>query len=158
MLDAFKTNNLLILNNQPQIVRCNFGVKLLSNSKDHKFYLCFSNKDKSQSPEWRERKHSWSGCWSRSSSGVAGGSYCDSSILIQVRNKINELCCGKICFSGFQTRSNTNWTVQPQKMVRGLKFGIHEVEGLYYLCSENKGADQLCRLYSQLICIFVLAH
>ena len=46
--------------------------------------------------------------------------------------------------SGFRTRSNTNWTVQPQKMVRGLKFRIQEVEGLYYLCSENKGADQLC--------------
>ena len=28
-------------------------------------------------------------------------------------------------------------------MVRGLKFRIHEAEGLYYLCSENKGADQL---------------
>ena len=29
-------------------------------------------------------------------------------------------------------------------MARGLKFGILEVEGLYYPCSENKGADQLC--------------
>ena len=28
-------------------------------------------------------------------------------------------------------------------MVRGLEFGIKEVEGLYYLCSETKGADQL---------------
>ena len=28
-------------------------------------------------------------------------------------------------------------------MVRGLKFRILEVEGLHYLCSENKGADQL---------------
>ena len=27
-------------------------------------------------------------------------------------------------------------------MARGLKFRIYEVEGLYYLCSENKGADQ----------------
>ena len=33
--------------------------------------------------------------------------------------------------------------VQPQKMARGLKFGIEEVEGLYYPCRENKGADQL---------------
>ena len=32
---------------------------------------------------------------------------------------------------------------QSQKVVRGLKFQIYEVEGLYYLCSENKGADQL---------------
>ena len=59
---------------------------------------------------------------------------------------------GKICFSHlvmknlslvFRTRSNTNWAVQSQKMVRGLKFHFQEVEGLYYLCSENKGADQL---------------
>ena len=28
-------------------------------------------------------------------------------------------------------------------MDRGLKFRIKEEEGLYYLCSENKGADQL---------------
>ena len=28
-------------------------------------------------------------------------------------------------------------------MARGLKFCIKEQEGLYYLCSENKGADQL---------------
>ena len=29
------------------------------------------------------------------------------------------------------------------KMTRGLKFRIWKVEGLYYLCSENKGAGQL---------------
>ena len=45
--------------------------------------------------------------------------------------------------SGFPTRSDTNRTVQSQKMARGLKFRIYEVKGLYYLCSENKGADQL---------------
>ena len=28
-------------------------------------------------------------------------------------------------------------------MARGLKFRIKKVEGLYYLCSENKGADRL---------------
>ena len=43
----------------------------------------------------------------------------------------------------FLTRSDTNQTVQLQKMARGLKFGIEEVEGSYYLCSENKGVDQL---------------
>ena len=39
-----------------------------------------------------------------------------------------------------------NRAVQKQKMARDLKFRIKEVEGLYYLilCSENKGADQLC--------------
>ena len=45
--------------------------------------------------------------------------------------------------SGFPTRSNTNRAVQPQKMTRGLKFWICEVEALYYLCGENKGTDQL---------------
>ena len=39
--------------------------------------------------------------------------------------------------------SNTIQAVQAQKMDRGLKFGIKEVEGLGYQCSENKGADQL---------------
>ena len=43
----------------------------------------------------------------------------------------------------FPTRSDTNKAVQLQKMVRGLKFRIWKVEGLNYLCSENKGADQL---------------
>ena len=33
--------------------------------------------------------------------------------------------------------------MQPQKMARGLKFRIKEVDGLYYLCSENKDTDQL---------------
>ena len=28
-------------------------------------------------------------------------------------------------------------------MARSLKFCIEEVEGLYYLCSENKSTDQL---------------
>ena len=39
-------------------------------------------------------------------------------------------------------RSDTNRTAQSQKMVRSLKFWL-KVEILYYLCSENKGADQL---------------
>ena len=45
--------------------------------------------------------------------------------------------------SGFPTRSDRSRVVQSQKMVRGLKFRIEGVEGLYYLCSENKGTDQL---------------
>ena len=40
--------------------------------------------------------------------------------------------------------SDTNLAVQPQNMARGLKFQILEVHGVYYLCSENKVADQLC--------------
>ena len=44
---------------------------------------------------------------------------------------------------GFRRGSNTNQAVQPQNMVRGLKFVTYGVEGLYYPFSENKGADQL---------------
>ena len=44
----------------------------------------------------------------------------------------------------FLTRFDTNRAVQSQKMARGLKFLFKKVEELYYLCSENKGADQLC--------------
>ena len=39
--------------------------------------------------------------------------------------------------------SDTNQAVHPQKLARDLKFRIKKVERLYYLCSENKGADQL---------------
>ena len=42
--------------------------------------------------------------------------------------------------SVFPTRSDTNRAVQSMNMARGLKFRIQEVEGLYYPCSENKGA------------------
>ena len=43
----------------------------------------------------------------------------------------------------FPTWFVTNQAVQLQKIVRGLKFRILKVEGLFYLCSENKGADKL---------------
>ena len=46
--------------------------------------------------------------------------------------------------SAFPTRSDTNRAAQPLGLIRCLKFRIKEVEGLYYLCSENQGADQLC--------------
>ena len=39
--------------------------------------------------------------------------------------------------------SDTNQAVLSLNMARGLKFRIQKVEGLYYPCSENKGADQL---------------
>ena len=42
----------------------------------------------------------------------------------------------------FPNRSDVNRPVQPQKQARSLKFRISEEEGLYYPCSENKGADQ----------------
>ena len=43
------------------------------------------------------------------------------------------------------TKFDTNQAVQPQKMARGLKIDLEcYIEGLYYLFSENKGADKLC--------------
>ena len=45
--------------------------------------------------------------------------------------------------SGCPTRPTTNRASQPQKVARGLTFQIEQVEGLYYLCSENEGAGQL---------------
>ena len=41
------------------------------------------------------------------------------------------------------TRSDTNRPVQLQKQAKSLTFQIEEEEGLYYPCSESKGADQL---------------
>ena len=43
----------------------------------------------------------------------------------------------------FPNRSDRNQAVQAQCIARGLKFWIEKVEELYYLCSENKDADQL---------------
>ena len=43
---------------------------------------------------------------------------------------------------------DTNCYVQPRRMARGLNFQIEEVEGLYYLCSKNKGADQQCGYFA----------
>ena len=43
----------------------------------------------------------------------------------------------------FTNRSNTNRSVQSQKMAGSLKFGIYKEEELYYPSSENKDADQL---------------
>ena len=52
-------------------------------------------------------------------------------------------CVARKLSLGFQTRSVTNWVVQPQNIATGLKFGMKKVERLYYLYRENKGADQL---------------
>ena len=46
--------------------------------------------------------------------------------------------------SGFPTRSDINRASQLVNIARCLKFWIKKVEELYYLCSENKGPDQLC--------------
>ena len=47
--------------------------------------------------------------------------------------------------SGFPTMFNTNQAVQPQKIVRGLKFQIYKDERIYYQRRENKDADQMAR-------------
>ena len=54
----------------------------------------------------------------------------------------------------FPNRSDTNRAVQSQKQARSFKFRIEEEEEVYYLCSENKGAD----LTAKLICVFVFAY
>ena len=43
----------------------------------------------------------------------------------------------------FPNRSDSDQAVQSQKQARSLKFRILEEEKMYYLCSENKGTDQL---------------
>ena len=42
-----------------------------------------------------------------------------------------------------KTRSDTNRAVQSQKQARMLIVQIYEEERLHYICSENKGHDQL---------------
>ena len=46
--------------------------------------------------------------------------------------------------SGFPTKSDKNRALKPHTVARGLKFHIYEEKGLYYIRSDNKGADQLC--------------
>ena len=58
---------------------------------------------------------------------------------------------------GFPTRSDIKQAVQPQKMAGSLIFQILGEEGLYYPCSENKGADQLHR-YSEVDLRLVFAY
>ena len=55
----------------------------------------------------------------------------------------------------FLTLSDTNPAVQLQKMARGLKW-IKKVQGLYYLCSENKGPDQLRGYREAELCLCLL--
>ena len=58
--------------------------------------------------------------------------------------------------SGFPTKSDTNRPIQSQKKARILKVWVEVEEELYYLSSENKGADH-CAVTAQLICVFVFA-
>ena len=66
--------------------------------------------------------------------------------LKQHKQAMKELSLGKL--PSYEPRLKKNCLrdfrpVQPLNMVKGLTFWIKEIEGLYYLCSENKDADQL---------------
>ena len=64
----------------------------------------------------------------------------------------------------FPTLFDTNQAMQLLKMARGLKFRIYSVEGLDYLCGENKGVisfavtAKLIAVTAKLICVFVFAY
>ena len=64
--------------------------------------------------------------------------------MIRKISQLYEPHCEKTGLRDFRPGpTQTNRAVQPQKIARSLKFRIKEVEGLYYPCSEKKGADQL---------------
>ena len=62
----------------------------------------------------------------------------------------------KIPVLGVSDKSDTNQAVQPQKMVKGLKIRIQDVEGLYYPCSKTNGADQLRNYCAADLCLCFL--
>ena len=61
----------------------------------------------------------------------------------------------KTCLREFPTRPDTNRPARPQKLARVSKFRLYNLGILYYLSSENKGADQTARM-RRLICAFVV--
>ena len=56
------------------------------------------------------------------------------------------------------TRSDTNRSVQRQKIARGFKFRIYEVEGLYYPCIAKTKVLISFAVTATLICAFVFAY
>ena len=58
----------------------------------------------------------------------------------------------KTCLRESTTRQNTNRPAQPQKLARVLNFRLQNLEILYYLSSEEKGAARMRRR----ICTFVV--
>ena len=71
--------------------------------------------------------------------------------------EIIEQCHDKNCLRGFQP-GPTQTRLLKKQIARGLKLRISKEEGVNYLCSENKAADQL-RAYrrAQLLHAFVFA-
>ena len=58
--------------------------------------------------------------------------------------KMSSVCLENLSW-WFPIRTDTNQTVYPQEIARGLEFQIQKEEGMYYLCSQNRGADlRLC--------------
>ena len=55
---------------------------------------------------------------------------------------------------GVSTRSDTKQAVQSQKQARSLKFRFLVEDGLYYPCSETKGADQPCSYCTADLCLW----
>ena len=58
---------------------------------------------------------------------------------------------------GFPTRSDTNQAVQQQKMARGLKFWIEEVEGCSIHVAKTKALISFA-VTAKLICVFVFTY
>ena len=59
---------------------------------------------------------------------------------------------------GYLTRSDTNQSVQSQKMAKSLKLWLYEEDGLYYLRRENIDADQLCSYCTADVCLCFCMH
>ena len=87
---------------------------------------------------------------SRSSETAENQSMCHVSIRVLYEPRHD-----KMCLREFPTRPDTNRPAQPQQLARVLKFRLQNLEILYYLSSENKGADQTARM-RRLICAFVV--
>ena len=68
-------------------------------------------------------------------------------VFIQENNTIGG-CKIEVMLENRLLLSNTNQPVQSHQKARSCKFRIKVEEGLYYLSSKNKGADQLCSNYT----------
>ena len=55
-----------------------------------------------------------------------------------------ELCHDKTCLWGSRPGLTQTGLYSHRRWLRGLKCQIWDKEELYYLCSENKGVDQVC--------------
>ena len=80
-------------------------------------------------------------------------------VLPEIENEIctNEPRCEKTGLRGFRPGPTQIGLYCHRRWLETRNFGFRKVVGLFYLCSENKGADQL-RITAQLICVFVFAY